>query len=86
VPYEAVKGKDNYNPDNIRKNLMFGTPDEAIEKLLVYEAAGVDQYCLGLTFNLPFELQKRTLELFAKEILPFFAAREKEQQRKVAAG
>jgi flavin-dependent trigonelline monooxygenase, oxygenase component len=86
VPYEAVKGKDNYNPDNIRNNLMFGTPDEAIEKLLVYEAAGVDQYCLGLTFNLPFELQKRTLELFAQEILPFFAAREKEQKRKVAAG
>ena len=86
VPYETVKGKDNYNPDNIRKNLMFGTPDEAIEKLLVYEAAGVDQYCLGLTFNLPFELQKRTIELFVKEIMPFFAAREKDKQRKAAAG
>jgi len=86
VPYEAVKGKDNYNPDNIRKNLMFGTPDEAIEKLLVYEAAGVDQYCLGLTFNLPFELQKRTIELFVKEIMPVFAAREKDKQRKAAAG
>ncbi|MBB3318199.1 MULTISPECIES: LLM class flavin-dependent oxidoreductase [unclassified Rhizobium] len=86
VPYEAVRGKDNYNPDNIRKNLMFGTPEEAIEKLLVFEAAGVDQYCLGLTFNLPFELQKRTLELFIKEIMPFFAAREKDMQRKTAAG
>jgi flavin-dependent trigonelline monooxygenase, oxygenase component len=86
VPYGAVKGKDNYNPDNIRKNLMFGTPDEAIEKLLVYEEAGVDQYCLGLTFNLPFELQKRTIELFVKEIMPFFAQREKDKQRKAAAG
>ncbi|ABC94086.1 putative oxidoreductase protein (plasmid) [Rhizobium etli CFN 42] len=86
VPYDAVKGKDNYNPDNIRRNLMFGTPDEAIEKLLVYEEAGVDQYCLGLTFNLPFELQKRTIELFVEEIMPFFAAREKDKQRKAAAG
>ncbi|MCY1304527.1 Luciferase-like monooxygenase [compost metagenome] len=86
VPYEAVKGKDNYNPENIRKNLMFGTPDEAIEKLLVYEAAGVDQYCLGLTFNLPFELQKRTLELFVSEIMPFFAARETEQKRVAVGG
>lgn len=85
VPYDAVKGKENYNPENIRKHLMFGTPDEAIEKLLVYEAAGVDQYCLGLTFNLPFELRKRTLELFIKEIMPFFAAREREEKR-VAAG
>ena len=81
VPYEAVRGKENYNPDSIRKNLMFGTPDEVIEKLLVYEAAGVDQYCLGLIFNLPFELQKRTIELFVKEIMPVFAARASERKR-----
>ena len=74
VPFEAVKGKENYNPESIRRNLMFGTPDEIIEKLLVYEAAGVDQYCLGLTFNLPFDLQRRTLELFTTEIMPFFEA------------
>jgi alkanesulfonate monooxygenase SsuD/methylene tetrahydromethanopterin reductase-like flavin-dependent oxidoreductase (luciferase family) len=86
VPFESVKGKDNYNPDNIRKNLMFGTPDEVIEKLLSYEAAGVDQYCLGLTFNLPFELQKKTLRLFVDEVMPFFAAREQDRQRAVASG
>jgi flavin-dependent trigonelline monooxygenase, oxygenase component len=57
--------------------LMFGTPDEVIEKLLDYEAAGVDQYCLGLTFNLPFDLQKKTLRLFIDEILPVFAERER---------
>ena len=85
VPYEAVKGKENYNPESIRKNLMFGTPDEVIEKLLAYEAAGVDQYCLGLIFNLPFELQKRTIELFVKEIIPVFAARESDRERKRAA-
>ncbi|AUG55686.1 LLM class flavin-dependent oxidoreductase [Thalassospira marina] len=84
VPFEAVKGKENYNPENIRKNLLFGTPDEVIEKLLDYEAAGVDQYCLGLTFNLPFELRKRTLELFIRDIIPFFAAREKERDRAMA--
>ena len=86
VPYEAVKGKENYNPENIRKNLMFGTPDEVIEKLLVFEAAGVDQYCLGLTFNLPFELQKRTIQLFVKEVMPFFATRENDRKRAAAGG
>ena len=86
VPYELVRGKENYNPETIRQNLMFGTPDEIIEKLMVYEAAGVDQYCLGLIFNLPFELQKRTIELFVREIMPVFAEREKDKQRKVAAG
>ena len=85
VPYEKVKGKENYDPANIRKNLMFGTPDEAIEKLLDYEAAGVDQYCLGLTFNLPFEMQKKTLRLFIDEIMPVFAERERDAARGTAA-
>jgi flavin-dependent trigonelline monooxygenase, oxygenase component len=84
VPYESVKGKDNYNPENIRRNLMFGTPDEVIEKLLDYEAAGVDQYCLGLTFNLPFELQKKTIKLWVDEVMPVFAARERDAARQAA--
>ncbi|WP_426112000.1 LLM class flavin-dependent oxidoreductase [Pseudomonas sp. DSP3-2-2] len=84
VPFEAVKGKENYNPDNIRKNLMFGTPDEVIAKLLDYEAAGVDQYCLGLNFNLPFEMQKQTLRLFIDEVMPFFAQRETSSSRSFA--
>ncbi|TXR47078.1 LLM class flavin-dependent oxidoreductase [Phyllobacterium endophyticum] len=86
VPFDTVKGRDNYNPESIRKNLMFGTPDEVIEKLLDYEAAGVDQYCLGLSFNLPFELQKNTLRLFAEEVMPFFARRERESARLAVAG
>ncbi|MDR6759115.1 alkanesulfonate monooxygenase SsuD/methylene tetrahydromethanopterin reductase-like flavin-dependent oxidoreductase (luciferase family) [Mycoplana sp. BE70] len=76
VSYEAVAGRENYNPENIRANMLFGTPDEVIEKLEAYEAAGVDQLCLGLNYNLPFDLQKRTLELFAEEIIPVFAKRE----------
>ena len=75
VPLETVKGRDNYNPENIRRNLMFGSPDEVIEKLLDYEAAGIDQYCLGLAFNLPFEMQKKTLRLFIDEVMPVFATR-----------
>ena len=59
---------------------MFGTPDEVIEKLLDYEAAGVDQYCLGLIFNLPFELQKKTMRLFIDEVMPVFAARERDKR------
>lgn len=86
VSFESVKGRDNYNPESIRKNLMFGTPDEVIEKLLDYEAAGVDQYCLGLSFNLPFELQKKTLRLFADEVMPFFAQRERDNARVAVAG
>jgi alkanesulfonate monooxygenase SsuD/methylene tetrahydromethanopterin reductase-like flavin-dependent oxidoreductase (luciferase family) len=75
VPFEVVANRSNYNPESVRENLMFGTPDEVIEKLMPYEAAGVDQYCLGLSFNLPFELQKKTLSLFSREVMPVFAER-----------
>lgn len=78
VPYETVANRTEYDPEAIRNNLVFGTPDEVIEKLMVYEAAGVDQFCLGLAFNLPFEVQKKSLSLFIKEVMPVFAARERE--------
>lgn len=84
VSLDDVAGRDNYNPERIRENMLFGTPDEVIEKLLEYEAAGVDQLCLGLNFNLPYQYQKRTLELFSKEIIPFFAKREQEKTMEAA--
>jgi flavin-dependent trigonelline monooxygenase, oxygenase component len=76
-----VANRANYDPANIRDNLMFGTPDEVIGKLQIYEDQGVDQYCLGLSFNLPFELQVKTLRLFIDEVMPHFAARDAERKR-----
>ena len=81
VPYEVVANRSNYDPESIRENLMFGTPDEVIRKLQVYEEEGVDQYTLGLSFNLPFELQQKTLRLFIDEVMPHFAARERDRDR-----
>src|SRR5262249_31481895 len=80
VPYEIVANRANYDPANLRDNLMFGTPDEVIRKLQIYEDQGVDQFCLGLSFNLPFELQRKTLRLFIDEVMPHFAARERDRQ------
>jgi len=80
VPYEIVANRANYDPANLRDNLMFGTPDEVIRKLQIYEEQGVDQFCLGLSFNLPFELQLKTLRLFIDEVMPHFAGHERERQ------
>jgi alkanesulfonate monooxygenase SsuD/methylene tetrahydromethanopterin reductase-like flavin-dependent oxidoreductase (luciferase family) len=88
VPFETVANRGNYDPRAIRDNLVFGTPDEVIPKLEVYEAAGVDQFCLGLSYNLPFELQMKTLRLFIDEVMPHFAARGRDaaKPRFAAAG
>lgn len=87
VPMEIVTNRDNYNPQAVHDNLMFGTPDEIVRKLQVYEDAGVDQFALGLSFNLPFELQVKTLRLFIDEVMPHFAARERHKtaQSRLAA-
>src|SRR5262249_13839750 len=53
VPFEIVANRGNYDPQVVRDNLVFGTPDEVIPKLEIYEAAGVDQFCVGLSYNLP---------------------------------
>jgi len=81
VPFETVANRANYDPASIRENLMFGTPDEVIEKLHLYEEQGVDQFALGLSFKLPFEHQARTIKLFSQEVIPYFAAREREKER-----
>ncbi|GJD49347.1 Flavin-dependent trigonelline monooxygenase, oxygenase component [Methylobacterium crusticola] len=81
VPFETVANRANYDPASVRANLMFGTPDEVIEKLQLYEDQGVDQYCLGLSFNLPFALQQKTLRLFIDEVIPHFEARARDRSR-----
>ena len=76
IDYARVAGSANYDPQNMLRNLLFGTPDEIIEKLKVYEEAGVDQLSIGISFGLPFEMQKATLSLFINEVMPAFPARE----------
>jgi len=76
IDYARVANRANYDPQNTRHNLLFGTPDEIIEKIKVYEQAGVEQLSLGISFGLPFEMQKTTLALFIAEVMPAFASRE----------
>ena len=53
--------------------VIFGSPSEVIAKLKLYEAAGVDNFCYYAGFGLSREEQKRSLELFCKEVIPAFA-------------
>ena len=55
------------------RNLMFGTPDEVIAKLKEYEALGVDEFIYYASLGLGLAEQKRSLELFCKEVIPAFA-------------
>jgi alkanesulfonate monooxygenase SsuD/methylene tetrahydromethanopterin reductase-like flavin-dependent oxidoreductase (luciferase family) len=52
---------------------MFGTPDEVIEKLKLYQSLGVDEFIYYASLGLGLKEQNRSLELFCNEVIPAFA-------------
>ena len=85
VDLAALANRAEYDPQMIRRNLMFGTPDEVIVKLKAYEALGVDYFCYSASFGLPLEVQKRSLRLFIDEVMPSFARDDQNGSRSAVA-
>ena len=57
-------------PEMLTENLLFGTPDEVIEKLKAYQAIGVDAFIYYASMGLDQERQKRSLQLFIDKVMP----------------
>lgn len=74
APLDAIANRSDYEPGFVRANMMFGTPDEVTAKLKLYEALGIDLFCLGVSFGLPFDVARRSLELFITRVMPQFRA------------
>jgi len=73
IPLEDLVDREQYNPDMLEANLMFGSPDEVIAKLKRYEALGVDDFIYYASMGLGHKEQKHSLELFCSEVMPAFA-------------
>ncbi len=73
VPFEELQNRDEYNPEMLTQNLMFGIPDDIIAKLKPYEDAGVDAFIYYASLGLGLKEQKRSLELFCNEVIPAFS-------------
>ena len=72
IPLEELTGREQYNDVMLEENLMFGSPDQVIEKLKRYEALGVDEFIYYASMGLNHEDQKRSLSLFCNEVMPAF--------------
>jgi len=72
VDYRVVENKNDYASDALHRNMIFGTPDQVIEKLETYEKAGVDHYLYGACFGMPHEFTVKSLQLFCDEVIPHF--------------
>lgn len=71
--FSELSNRTEYDPGMLRENLMFGTPDEVIEKLKLYQDLGVDEFIYYASMGLGHKEQKRSLELFCNEVMPAFS-------------
>ncbi|MDH3221287.1 MAG: LLM class flavin-dependent oxidoreductase [Gammaproteobacteria bacterium] len=72
IPLEELADREQYNADMLEENLMFGTPEQVIAKLKRYEALGVDEFIYYASMGLGQKEQKKSMELFCKEVMPAF--------------
>ena len=72
IPLEELKNREQYDPNMLEENLMFGRPDAVIKKLRRYQALGVDAFIYYASLGLDREAQKRSLKLFCEEVMPAF--------------
>jgi flavin-dependent trigonelline monooxygenase, oxygenase component len=68
----AGLGSQEFSVQSLRDNLMFGTPDQIVRKLKPYEQLGVDHFIYCASFGLGLKEQRKSLELFVKEVMPAF--------------
>ena len=61
-----------YDPETLKMNLVFGTPEQVIDKLRPYEALGVDNFLYRACSGLDWARQKESLRLFIREVMPAF--------------
>ena len=62
-----------YDTEMLHRNLMFGTPDQVIEKLRQHERLGVDLFLYYASMGLGLAAQKRSLKLFCQKVMLAFA-------------
>ena len=60
--------------DDIRENLLIGTPEELIEKLRIYERLGIHEIQMNMNFGPSHRDVLASQQLFAAEVMPAFHA------------
>ena len=72
VGLSVLENREEYDPKMLHKNLMFGTPEQVIEKLRIYANIGIDHFTYYASLGLGLKEQKHSLELFVSEVMPEF--------------
>ncbi len=70
VPLEELDGNFRYDADMLEENLMFGTPDQVIDKLRRYQSIGVDSFIYYASMGLDMDVQIRSFQRFIDQVVP----------------
>ena len=72
VDLDSITNQAEYDSKKIHDNLLFGTPDEVIDKLRLYEEIGVDEFIYYASLGLGHKEQLHSMQLFINEVMPAF--------------
>ena len=72
VDLDLIANRDEYDPKMLHDNLLFGTPNEVIDKLRLYEEIGVDEFIYYASLGLGHKEQLHSMQLFINEVMPAF--------------
>ena len=72
IPLEELEGNVRVEPQMLEENLMFGSPEQVVEKLKMYQDLGVDAFIYYASMGLDMERQKRSFKLFCDKVKPAF--------------
>lgn len=63
----------DYSVDDVAENLIFGSPDQCVEKLKKYEELGIHNIVFNMNFGTSHKDVMNSLELMATRVIPHFA-------------
>ncbi|TMV09071.1 LLM class flavin-dependent oxidoreductase [Ruegeria sediminis] len=72
LPLDQIAGREQYDPEMLEENLLFGSPETAIAKLKRYQDLGVSEFIYYASMGLDHDAQKRSLRMFCNEVMPEF--------------
>ncbi len=69
---EEMANQEQFTPSALEENMMFGSPEQVIEKLKRYEQIGADAFIYYASMGLAPKEQRESLQLFCTEVIPAF--------------
>jgi flavin-dependent trigonelline monooxygenase, oxygenase component len=72
IPLEDLVEREQFAPDMLENNLMFGEPQAVIDKLGPYQDLGVDEFVYLANMGLDHSVELESLQMFCNEVIPAF--------------